>query len=800
MTAILVPSVRPLRDLGWRQVLGLAQPDEDFWAAVRGQQLALMAANMPFNLALLAINLLVLLAAFGRAVPFSDLAPWLAGLVVLSLLWGVQAIGPARRRAAHELRVAQRRFWQVTLEIGLFALCWAGMVMVLAPALPASGQAMLMIFSMLFLGAVTNCAATMPIAVLAVVVLIAGAMWGALPAGAPLRHPLFALGLASFTLIKLRAALVTTHTTMARLKSEAELHEQGEVVRLLLNEYEANGSDWLLELDALGRLGHVSPRFADVARRRPADLVGQSLLALIDPVHGGASTAALAKALASRQPFRDLVVPVPLGRDLRWWALSGTPRFDAAGAFAGYRGVGRDVTEARRAHERIAMLARFDPLTGLANRSLFRELLDEVVDRARRSGQPASLLFVDLDRFKAVNDCFGHAAGDYLLRQVSQRLQSRLQALVPGRTPATIARLGGDEFAVLLPGLAGGDAGPLAEAIVAELARPFVLGEGGGGTVVIGASVGWASTPADATSPEELLKCADLALYRVKEQGRGAALRYDAAMAEAAAQRRRLEADLGSALEKGQLSLAFQPVVNAHDERITGFEALLRWQHPELGHVPPLDFIPLAEETGLIVPIGQWVIDTALACAARWPETIGIAVNLSAVQVEDIGLPDMIGAALARHGIAPARLELEITESLFLAEKPVITDVLARLKAMGVSFALDDFGTGYSALGTLRKARFSRIKIDRSFVSRAVLPDNDGPSGGAAGNEAGAIIQAIVRLAASLDMATTAEGTETRADFELVRQLGCTQAQGWLFGKPMPPDEATRLVSEAVAA
>ncbi|WP_164157002.1 putative bifunctional diguanylate cyclase/phosphodiesterase [Sandarakinorhabdus rubra] len=794
MTAMLVPPVPIARDLGWLQLLGFAQANDGFWARVRGHQLAQMATNLPFNLALLTINLTMLLGAFGRQVPFARIAPWTGGLVLLSLWWGLLAISLGRRRLLAGLAVPQWRFWLVTGEIALFAASWAGLVATLAPRLGAEGQAILMIFSMIFLGALSNCASTMPVAVLAVVMLIGGAMWGALPPGAALHHPLFALGLASFALIKARAALVNTWTTMARLKSEAELQEQGEVVRLLLNEYEANGSDWLLELDALGRFGHVTPRFADVARRRPADLEGQPLLSLLDPVHGGAGTAALAQALGTRQPFRDLVVPVPLGRDIRWWSLSGTPRFDAGGAFAGYRGVGRDVTDARRAHERIAQLARFDPLTGLANRSLFRETLDDVVERAVRSGRPAALLFVDLDRFKAVNDGFGHAAGDLLLRLVAQRLQAVVKG---GRgEPILVSRLGGDEFALLLPDADPAQAAALAQRVVSELAQPFPLGEdGAAGRVMVGASVGWAATPLDARSPEALLKCADLALYRVKEQGRGAALRYEAAMAQAAAQRRRLEADLGEALARRQLALVFQPIVDASDERVTGFEALLRWHHPELGLIPPLEFVPLAEETGLILPIGRWVIEQALAQAAQWPDHVGISVNLSAVQVEDAALPDIIAAALARHGVAPRRLELEITESLFLAEKPAITDVLARLTAMGVTFALDDFGTGYSALGTLKKARFSRLKIDRSFVARAMTGED-----GASGDEASAIIQAIVRLAASLEMATTAEGTETRAAFELVRELGCTQAQGWLFGKPMPPEDAARLVREQAVA
>ncbi len=783
MSQMLKPPVQPARDLGWRQVMGLGQAADGFWAGVRGQQLVLMNANVPFNLSLLAINLLAVLALFGPVVRFAALAPWLGGIAGLSLMWSLRAI--TRRRTGVPTTASHGRFWRVTAEIMVLGVSWAGLLFVLLPALPADGQAVVMIFSLIFLGAISNAAATMPMAVLGVVGAIGSAMWLALPPGAPLDHPLVALGLLSFGLIKLRAALATTYQTMARLKSDAELGEQGEVVRLLLNEYESNGSDWLLELDAEGRLTHVTARFADVARRPRAQLLGKPLLGLIDPAQGGAAVAALLHALAQRQPFRDLVVPVPLGRDLRWWALSGTPKQDSTGLFTGFRGVGRDVTDVRRSQERIAQLARFDPLTGLANRSLFRETLDDAVERALRTGKPAALLFVDLDRFKAVNDGFGHAAGDLLLRQVAQRLQ----ALVKGG--ATIARLGGDEFAILLPDGQDDRAERLAQRIVKELARPVPFAnEGHGGAAVVGASVGWAVAPHDARTPEDLLKCADLALYQVKGQGRGAACRFAAEMLAAAQERRRLEADLAGALARGELALMFQPVVDATDERITGFEALLRWHHPELGTIPPLNFIPLAEETGLIVPIGHWVIDAALGWAARWPAHVKVAVNLSAVQMDDAELPAIIAAALARHGVPAERLELEITESLFLAEKPAVQGVLAALTAMGVNFALDDFGTGYSALGTLQKASFSRIKIDRSFVKRAT----------AMGDEASAIIQAIVRLAASLDMATTAEGTETRAAFELCRQLGCTQVQGYLFGKPMPPEAATALVGDLAPA
>jgi diguanylate cyclase (GGDEF)-like protein len=521
----------------------------------------------------------------------------------------------------------------------------------------------------------------------------------------------------------------------------------------------------------------VTQRFADVARRSRGDLMGQRLVDMLETDHADAAVAALAGAIAGRRPFRDLAVPVNLGGEIRWWTLSGTPKQDATGAFTGFRGVGRDVTEVRRGQERIAQLARFDPLTGLANRALLREALDGAVADAQRSGRPCALLMVDLDRFKAVNDALGHDAGDALLRAVAGRLVSAV------RGGATIARLGGDEFAIVLPDAGQDRAARVAKRIVKALAEPFRLDLG---VVQVGASVGHAEAPGDADTAEALMKCADLALYQVKGEGRGAACRFAPEIRARVDGRRALETDLGGALERGELALAFQPVVAASDEHVTGFEALLRWRHPEHGLIPPAQFIPIAEENGLIVPIGQWVIDTACAWAARWPAHIRVAVNLSPAQMEDATLVSHVAAALARNGLEPERLELEITESLFMADRPAVAATLAGLRGLGISFALDDFGTGYSSLGYLHKAAFSRIKIDRSFVQRATNEDG----------EASHIIRAIVRMAGALDMATTAEGTETRAEFEAIRKLGCQQVQGYLFGKPMPPEEATALANQ----
>ncbi|MEY2882494.1 MAG: hypothetical protein RL490_218, partial [Pseudomonadota bacterium] len=629
------------------------------------------------------------------------------------------------------------------------------------------------------LGACGFAAAVMPVCATLLVLSIGGAALLAIPAQSVFATPMVALAFVTFALLIVRGVVVTSFAMMARMRTEANLADNTEVVRLLLNEFEANGSDWLIEVDAEGRLTHVSPRLADVARRPRAELLGMPLLDLLGEEKRGAgrnAVQALTAGFLARRAFRDITIPVAVEGETRWWALSATPKTDAMGGFTGYRGVGRDVTEARRSHERIAQLARFDPLTGLTNRALFRETLEDALARATRTGKACALLFIDLDRFKAINDTLGHSTGDKLLCAVAGRLRDAVGG------GATIARLGGDEFAVMLPEATVRRADAMARAVVTALARPFEIE---GQALGIGASVGYALGPADGASVDRLLKSADLALYEVKSSGRGAACRYVAAIRERADERRALEADLAQAQARGELALAFQPVVEASDEHIVGFEALLRWTHPTLGRIGPDKFIPIAEATGLIIPIGHWVIRTACAWAACWPAHVRIAVNLSPAQIADPQLVDVVRSALADHGLAPDRLELEITETLFLDEKPATIEKLAALKALGVGFALDDFGTGYSALGYLHKAAFSRIKIDRSFVSRATQ----------ANGEASAIIQAIVSLAHSLNMTTTAEGTETRAEFELIRALGCEHVQGYLFGRPMPPEEATALVT-----
>ncbi|MDO9714183.1 EAL domain-containing protein [Paracraurococcus lichenis] len=438
-----------------------------------------------------------------------------------------------------------------------------------------------------------------------------------------------------------------------------------------------------------------------------------------------------------------------------------------------------DVTERREAEARIAHIAHHDALTGLPNRVLFRERLDETLVRARRD-EGFAVLCLDLDRFKDINDTLGHPAGDALLRVVAERLKTVL------RETDTLARLGGDEFAILQPNVdQPGDASPLARRLVEALSAPFDLG---GHQVVIGTSVGIALAPTDGLDADLLLKAADMALYRAKAEGRGRWCFFEPEMDARMRERRLLELDLRRALVVGEFELHYQPIVAVASRRVSGLEALLRWRHPERGLVPPDAFIPLAEEIGLIVPLGEWVLAQACRDAAGWLGTPKVAVNLSPVQFASRGLVDAVATALELSGLDPARLELEITETVMLQDTQATLATLHRLKALGVRIAMDDFGTGYSSLSYLQRFPFDKVKIDRSFTS-----------GLEQSPRSNAIVGAVTDLCLGLDMTITAEGVETEEQLQELRRKGCGEAQGYLFSKPQPAAEIPMLLARLAA-
>jgi diguanylate cyclase (GGDEF)-like protein/PAS domain S-box-containing protein len=660
------------------------------------------------------------------------------------------------------------------VELAMFAMLWSAMLVMMLPQATFSQQSLLLLISCAAVASIGFAAAIMPAAAISSATVITLTCLLCVP----FITPILVVAIVTLWVQIARGSLLTTRAMFARMRAQQDLGERNAVIQLLLKEFEANGSDWLLEVNETGHITHMSARFAEALGRPVDTIVGRHFLKVMgaDQI-GDAGVAELRTAFMARRPFRDLVVPAVIDGDMHWWSLSATPKLAADGSFLGLRGIARDISELRRGEERIARLARFDPLTGLANRSLFRETLEDVLQRPGNGPRRCALLFLDLDRFKQVNDTMGHGAGDKLLVQVAERMRALFD------TGATLARLGGDEFAVILPGVTARTVASRADALVKALAQPFEIDSQ---HALIGGSVGWSMAPDNGSTAEALLKAADLALYEAKAAGRGMAKRYNDDMRSRAEARRVLEAALPGAIARGELSLEYQPIVDAGDERVVCFEALLRWHHPQLGKVTPDRFIPVAEDTGLIMEIGQWVINEACQQAATWPENVGVAVNVSPAQMDDPRLVEVVAAALARHGLAPHRLELEITERMFLEETPETVSRLAALNALGIRFVLDDFGTGYSSLGYLKKAVFSRIKIDRSFVSQA-----------SDGGEATAIIDAIVKLAGRLEMTTTAEGAETRAEFETCRDLGCARVQGYLFGRPMAAEAALQLARES---
>ena len=441
----------------------------------------------------------------------------------------------------------------------------------------------------------------------------------------------------------------------------------------------------------------------------------------------------------------------------------------------GWVAVHEDITERRRSEAKIAHLARHDMLTNLPNRVLFREHLERAF-RGATLGRGCAVHCLDLDHFKTVNDTLGHPVGDELLKVVGTRLVEVLPS------SDFVARIGGDEFAVVQTTVERPEqCSQLASRIVESISKPYDID---GKHIVIGASIGIAIAPNDGSNPDQLLKNADMALYLAKSDGRGVHRFFEREMDKRLQARRSLELDLRKAMANGEFELHYQPIVALQSGKVSGFEALVRWNHPERGQIPPLQFIPLAEETGLILPLGEWVLRTACLHAMNWPEAVNVAVNLSATQFKGRSLVQLAMNALASSGLPPSRLDLEITESVLLQDEANALAVLHQLHDIGIRISLDDFGTGYSSLAYLRNFPFDTIKIDRSFVQDMLVR-----------KDCQAIVRAVVGLARSLDITTIIEGVETKEQLEAAKADGCNEGQGYLFSKPMPNDQVASFLA-----
>jgi diguanylate cyclase (GGDEF)-like protein len=735
-------------------------------AQLRAIRLEALAQFAPLLAGAVVLSCFVLAGILFRQIELSHIIAW--SLLVIASSWIM-----VRRLENNALLYVRREppkriLIEAGCMIGLVAGAWASIPVAVYPAQPDDIQTVLVgAFCAMMCGALAI-AAVPSAAVIWAGILAAGLGLALHLGGDRFSIPLTVLVLFHFGFV-FAVIRRNAHLLADRADREARQLVDVEAAARLMREYEERGTSCLWQTDAAHILTYATPGIAALLSRPMNRLVGNALPALI----GGSG--ALGSAMLGRAAFNGIEVEFGEGRTRRSVAFSGTPIVDSAGGFLGFRGSCSDVTETRSSERRLRQLASLDVLTELPNRMRMRELLGEALLSARASGRPCGMLLLDLDGFKPVNDTFGHPKGDAVLKTVAERLVAQIG------NHGIVGRLGGDEFGVVLHDAQNRKAvGELADSLIAQVSEPYVLD---GVSVRIGVSIGGAFGPVDGDTVDDLVKKSDLALYEAKAAGRGTYRQFERSMQTEAENRLRLEHDLRLALQLNQFRLFYQPLIDAQTQEVKGFEALIRWQHPVRGFVSPAEFVPLAEEIGLIHEMGEWVARTAIRDCAQWPSPISVAVNLSPIQLGSPGLPAMISDALSRAKLAANRLELEVTESVFLQDSEGSLDVLRRLRALGVRIALDDFGTGYSSLGYLNRTIFNKLKIDGSFVR-----------GAATRSETVSIIQAIVTLANCFGMTITAEGVETQDDWRRMADLGCHQMQGYLFGRPVPFERATELV------
>ena len=738
--------------------------DESESSPLRDVQLISRAQLAPFFAGANIIAALMMLPNLW-GLPATWIVPWLIAVAVVNVgamqlarIQSIKCVGRSGQRVPT---------WTMVTEVLLRAGVWLSLPLYLFPSMNPEGQ-VIAASIMSGLGIAALGLVVVPPCVTAWTVSFTLSVGGALLIerhSVPFQNMvsiLFTLGVATFGL------MTVARWAFHQLKMNADVGSQSESASLLLQEYEQRGVGWLWSVDGDNRVTYISSRMSALLGKPGAQLLGHSLPALL----GG--HAELGRVLLDKQPFNALEMDIKTPRGTRWISIAGDPIIDTAGRFEGFRGVGSDITEIRQTQERLTHLANVDVLSGLPNRGRVRQLLGEALRLSTTGNVPCAIMFLDLDGFKPVNDTFGHPKGDAVLRAVAKRLMDEVGS------EGHVGRMGGDEFAIVIPDAQSRKlVEMLADRIIKSIKEPYMIDQT---EIRIGVSIGCAFGPIDGATVDDLILKADLALYQAKDAGRGCARYFSSELQSEQEDRVRLESDLRAAIVGKQFNLVFQPLINAKTQKLTGFEALIRWNHPQRGNVPPNVFIAVAEESGLMATIGEWVIDEACRAAASWPEPITVALNVSPKQILP-ALPNIVSEALGRHKLAGNRLELEVTEGVFLGDNGGTLDVLKRLRALGVGIALDDFGTGYSSIGYLNKAIFHKLKIDGSFVREAgSRPENV------------AIIQSIVQLAKSFRMSVTAEGVETAEDFERMRELGCDTIQGYLFGRPLVYERANSMV------
>ena len=746
-----------------REALSLRAPSNPRDMAVRKAQLDAFVRLVPATVLTQLIVAAVLVTVFSATVDSLSLGLWFGAAVGLCFLRFVRAV-----RLRHDREYARAHppsMVAICSIVTALAALWLVPVIFWFDTATAGQRTFLSVLVAALMSAGTLTMVSVPPAALLYVCMM-------LVATSLITVELHAMMMLVLALIYASmlcwAVVANARHFIDHVRARFELEERGEIIQLL-REFQASGSGGLWELDSELNLVNLSTELAQAIGRSVDEVIGMPCAELLDPGRRASQYStgmrSLFAHLGAGTPFRDLAVPALLSG--RWWSLSGKPIRDRDGVILGWRGVGSDITNLRLSGDDAVRAARRDPLTGLANRLLVRELLEETLLMQWREQAGCGLLLVDLDRFKLVNDTLGHAIGDQLLVEVARRLEAAVGE--GGR----VGRLGGDEFAIVWRDDASRQTlTRVAERIIADLSRSFTIGAA---HLHVGATLGIAIGPVDGALEERLMRAADLALYRAKAAGRGGYAFFERFMFDEAEDHRLLENDVRSALHNDGLRLAYQPIVDARSGAEVGREALLRWRHPVRGEISPELFVPIIEDSGLIHQIGDWAIREACTEAAGWPDALTVAVNVSAAQLSGAGLAKTVLGALAQSGLAPRRLELEVTESVFLGDDAATLASLERLRALGVRMVLDDFGKGYSSFGYLSRARFSKIKIDQSFVRAAATGER----------ESAAIVHAILALARGLGVETTAEGVETAEQAMVMRRFGCDQLQGFYFGRPV---------------
>lgn len=717
-------------------------------------------------LPLVLVNVVLLALTFAEAFPPGHALVWATVTAATAALWGGLAWVLRTPQRPRTLGLLATGFALVTFAV---ALECGGFLVALRPSLPAHGLMLMSAAAVLLAATGVLVIAPYPPAAAAwalgltpaLVSLLDGREWDLASGILWTSMGVVLLGLAAFFFFHFRS----------RLRAEDQAAYRNQLVGLLLHEFGEGSEDWVWETDARGRLHSVSPRLARQLAREAGTLEGRFLVDVLaedrslNTVEEDEDLDLLTTCLGSYRPFHDLEIPAQIDGRFHRWRVSARPLFDAFGEPAGWLGVGTDITEVQRIHNLNARLALLDSLTGLANRQRFQEVLHDA-QSPRSADIPLGLVLIDLQGFRIVNEGLGHEAGDNLLKEVAVRLRS-------GVPPTSLlARLGGDEFALLAPGTGKAELDELARTLRSASEQPFLIDDH---RLEVTFHIGMAAAPTDARGATELLKCAELALHEAKSKPQGGPVWYRHEMGQAAHERIHLHNELKVALAGGQFELHYQPQIRVFDRVLAGAEALVRWQHPTRGMVSPAEFIPALEETGLIVPVGAWILEEACREAQGWPSDEKVAVNVSAVQFASRSFLDSVQKVLSSTGFPPSRLELEITESVMAQDPKQVVQTLQELRRLGIGIALDDFGTGYSSLSYLRQLPLDKLKVDQSFV-RAMEQDPN----------AAFIIQAVLDLSRALGLRTTAEGVETEEQRARLSMLGVDLIQGYLYSKPLP--------------